>query len=180
VVREMQISFTSEKPMNGELRPALNQEAVASSTITILAVPAKVAEDFLRQLQDVLQDKILIDCTVALDPSEPTGVRPGHVATAITLQSTLGNKVRVVSGFHTVAAAKLAALEEPLSDDTFFAGDDSEAKAVAINLASEVGLRAFDVGPLENAGTLERLTAMLISLNKRYKRRSIGLKLTGI
>jgi 8-hydroxy-5-deazaflavin:NADPH oxidoreductase len=180
VVDEMGSVLSDGSYMKGELLPASNEEAVTNCELAVLAVPAAADEEFIRQLKPALQGKILIDCTVALDPNDVTHVPPAHVATAVNLQSLLGRHIRVVAGFHTIAASKLAKLEQTLSDDTFFAGDDPEAKAAAMGLATEIGLRAFDIGSLEDAGTLKRITAMLIGLNKRYKRRAIGVKLTGI
>ena len=47
-------------------------------------------------------------------------------------------------------------------------------------IARRIGARPVDVGPLENAGTLERLTAMIIGMNIRLKRRHIGIRFTGL
>ncbi len=162
------------------LLAATNEEAVERCRVAVLAVPASVEAGFLEALRPMLEGKILIDCTVELDPADITRVRDGHSGAALRTRAILGDGVRVVAGFHTVAAARLRDIERPLTGDTFIAGDETEAKRAALNLAAQIGLRAFDVGPLENAATLERLTAMLIGLNKRYKRRAVGIQLTGI
>jgi predicted dinucleotide-binding enzyme len=43
-----------------------------------------------------------------------------------------------------------------------------------------VGARGFDAGALENSRTIEQITALLVSLNIRYKVKSAGLRITGI
>lgn len=159
---------------------ASNEEAAQHGEVVILTVPARASDDFLLALRPYVEGKIVIDCTVTLHPDDPTRVPDGHTATAERTQALLGPGVRVATGFHTVAAAKLAAVDRPLEGDTFIASNDAAAKEVAMDLARQMGLRPFDVGPLAAGATLERMTALLIGLNKRYKRRAIGFQLTGV
>jgi 8-hydroxy-5-deazaflavin:NADPH oxidoreductase len=59
-------------------------------------------------------------------------------------------------------------------------GDDAEAKQTVISLGRTVtGRDGLDVGALRMARQLEPLTAVLISVNKRYRVRS-GVRLTGL
>jgi hypothetical protein len=43
-----------------------------------------------------------------------------------------------------------------------------------------MGLRSLDVGPLTNAGPVEGITAVLATLNRRYKVKNSGIKITGL
>ena len=43
-----------------------------------------------------------------------------------------------------------------------------------------MGLRPVDVGPLSNAGLLEGITAVLATINRHYKVKSSGIKITGL
>jgi predicted dinucleotide-binding enzyme len=43
-----------------------------------------------------------------------------------------------------------------------------------------MGLRAIDVGPLSNAGPLEGITAVLATINRRYKKKNAGIRITGV
>ena len=43
-----------------------------------------------------------------------------------------------------------------------------------------MGLRAVDTGPLTNAGPLESITAVLATINRRYKLKGSGIKITGL
>ena len=41
-------------------------------------------------------------------------------------------------------------------------------------------MRGIDAGPLANAVVVEGLTPVLIGINKRYKARGAGIRITGI
>jgi predicted dinucleotide-binding enzyme len=85
----------------------------------------------------------------------------------------------VLAGLHSLAAASLGA-EEPPDEDAFVCGNDPEAKALALELASRlVSGRALDAGPLASARALEGLTAVIVNLNKRYRAHA-GIRVTGI
>ena len=80
-----------------------------------------------------------------------------------------------------MAALSLWKTAEPLShEDVLVCGDHDGAKGLVQDLASAVtGKRGIDAGTLRLARQLEPLTAVLISMNKRYKTRS-GVAVTGI
>jgi predicted dinucleotide-binding enzyme len=88
---------------------------------------------------------------------------------------------RLVGAFHHVSAVTLWGDQEYLDhEDVLVCGDDQDAKAVAIELARAVTSRAgVDAGRLRLARQLEPWTAVLISINKRYKTRS-GTSISGI
>jgi NADPH-dependent F420 reductase len=84
----------------------------------------------------------------------------------------------VVAGLHSLAAGKLA--HGRPDEDAFVCGDDENAKALALELAAKVVAgRALDAGPLARARALEGLTAVIVSLNKRYKGHA-GIRITGL
>jgi NADPH-dependent F420 reductase len=84
----------------------------------------------------------------------------------------------VVAGLHSLAAGKLA--HSRPDEDAFVCGDDENAKALALELAAKVVAgRALDAGPLARARALEGLTAVIVSLNKRYKGHA-GIRITGL
>ena len=65
-------------------------------------------------------------------------------------------------------------------EDVLVCGDDADAKAVAMELARAVTSRdGVDAGGLRIARQLEPWTAVLISINKRYKTRS-GTRISGL
>ena len=78
-----------------------------------------------------------------------------------------------------LAASSLGGDEAP-DEDAFVCGDDADAKRLALELAEQVTAgRAVDAGPLASARALEGLTAVLVSVNKRYRAHA-GLKVTGL
>ena len=58
--------------------------------------------------------------------------------------------------------------------------DPARAKATAAELGTSMGLRAIDVGALTNAGPLEAITAVLATINRRYKLKNSGIRITGL
>ena len=60
-------------------------------------------------------------------------------------------------------------------------GDDAAAKERLSALVKVIpGLRPLDAGPLEMSRIVEGVTALLISLNRRYKVHHSGIRITGM
>ena len=91
----------------------------------------------------------------------------------------LGLEAKVVAAFHHIAAHELAS-EHPIDCDLLICGDDAAAKATVAELGKSMGLRVLDVGPLTNAGPIEAITAVLATINRRYKIKNSGIKITGL
>jgi NADPH-dependent F420 reductase len=157
-----------------------NAEAAAAAEVVFVTVPAAVQAETLRGLAEPLAGRILVDTTVSLAPGDPTQVSLPPEGSAAERAAALLGRSRVVAALHTVPAHRLAQGRDLEDCDTLVAGDDAEAKAAVVQLLGAMGLRALDAGPLRNAATLERLTALIIGLNRRYRRRGIGLRFTGL
>ena len=56
----------------------------------------------------------------------------------------------------------------------------ADSKEVVKALGASMRLRAVDVGPLTNAGPLEGITAVLATINRRYKLKDAGIVITGL
>ncbi|MEM4417473.1 MAG: hypothetical protein QXD32_05395, partial [Nitrososphaerota archaeon] len=86
-----------------------------------------------------------------------------------------------VSALHTVSAERLARISEPVDTDTFIFGDVWEAKKRVAALLGDVdGLRPVDGGPLKNSRIGEQLVKILLSVNKRYRVRDAGIRVSGL
>jgi predicted dinucleotide-binding enzyme len=86
----------------------------------------------------------------------------------------------VVGAFHNVSAVGLWGDEEFLDEDVIVVGDSVDGKQVAIDLAASVtGRPGVDGGKLRLARVLEPFTAVLISINRKYKVHS-GIRVTGL
>ncbi|MGW4393367.1 NADPH-dependent F420 reductase [Streptomyces sp. NPDC004685] len=159
-----------------------NRDAADASEVIILAVPYDGHDALVAELADGLDRKIVISCVnpLGFDKGGPFGlsVSAGSAAEEV---AKIVPTARVVGAFHHLAAPLLLDPAADLShEDVLVCGDDVEAKAVVVQLAADVtGGRGIDAGKLRLAAQLEPLTAVLISVNKRYKTRS-GIALTGL
>jgi len=163
------------------IRGLVNPEAAAVADMAILTVPYSAHAPTLESIRAALIGKILVDVTVPLQPPNVSRVHipPGGSASA-EAQALLGDDVSVVAAFQNVGAAHLGDPDHPIDCDVLVCGDDQEAKAEAIALAEAAGMRGLDAGSLQNAVVVEGLTAVLIAINKRYKVKGAGIKITGL
>jgi 8-hydroxy-5-deazaflavin:NADPH oxidoreductase len=162
-----------------------NAQAAREANTVILSVPFRNHSETLTNLKDALTPgQLLIDATVPLaaavsgKATRMLGVWQGSAAEQALEMVPQG--VRVVSALHTVSAASLTDLENPLGQDVLLCGDARPDKAHAAGLIERIdGLRCVDCGRLEMARIAESLTALLISVNARYKVHS-GIRLTSL
>ena len=163
------------------VRGMLNPDAAREATIVVLSVPYAAHRATLESVYDEVQGKILVDVTVPLKPPDITTVNlPAGRTAAEEAQAFLGEGVRVVSAFQNVSAVHLRDLEHNLPCDVLVSGNDAEAKEIVMVLAEAAGARGIDVGALPNAIVAESLTPVLLAINKRYKIKSAGIRITGI
>ena len=157
-----------------------NSEAVKACDIAVITVPFAAHKPTLEGLKEELQGKILIDVCVPLVPPKVTKVQmPPEGSAALQARAILGDGVQVVDAFQTISFEHLLSGEE-IDCDGLVAGSGKEAREVVIGLASDIGLKAWDAGVIENTVVLEGLTSILIGLNIKYKVPSAGIRLTGI
>lgn len=165
----------------GDIRGGDNAWAVGEADVAVLSVPYAAHRDTLAALGPALAGKILIDITVPLAPPKVTRVHlPGGQAAALEAQALLGADVRVVAALHHISSVHLADVEHAIDSDVLVCADDAGARDTAISLIGDLGVRALDAGPLQNAIALESLTPVLLYMNRRYKGRGCGLRITGI
>jgi 8-hydroxy-5-deazaflavin:NADPH oxidoreductase len=162
-----------------------NEEAAARGGVVFLTVPFRAQSETLNNLRGALSaGQTLVDCTVPLaaavsgKATRSLGVWQGSAAQQA--QEMVPEGVTVVAALHSVAAPKLADLDEELGEDVLVCGDKKAAKAPVARLIERIeGLRAINAGPLETARIAEQLTPLLISINVRYKAHA-GLRLVDL
>ena len=165
--------------------PHDNAGAVRAASVVILSVPFRNQSETLTNLKEALRPgQLLIDATVPLaaavsgKATRMLGVWQGSAAQQT--QEMVPAGVRVVSALHTISAPTLNELEQPLHQDVLLCGDSRADKREAAELLERIaGLRCVDCGRLEMARITESLTALLISVNARYKAHA-GLRLTDL
>ncbi len=158
-----------------------NRDAVAAADVVVLAVPATGLQGTLGELRDGCRGKVVISAVVPLTfGGGRLFTPPTQGSSAEEAQTILGTDCRVVAAFHHIAAHELSAGDHPIECDLLLCGGDAEAKKVVASLGADLGLRAVDVGALSNAGPLEGITAVLAAINRRYKLKNSGIKITGL
>jgi NADPH-dependent F420 reductase len=163
------------------IRGMINPDAAQAADLVVLTVPYSAHPSTLESIRAGLTGKILVDVTVPLQPPKVSQVHlPAGGSATAEAQALLGDEVRVVAAFQNVGTAHLKDPDYPIDCDVLVCGDDQEAKAEAIVLAAAAGMRGLDAGPLQNAVVVEGLTAVLISINRRYKVKGAGIRITGL
>ena len=161
-----------------------NSAACAAADILMLTVPFDGQAALLKQLKPAITEgSILIDATVPLAAavggraSRTLGVWQGSAAQQTAELVPKG--VSVVAAFHNISADLLNG-DAPLDCDVIVCSDDPDAAQLTRELAAKIpGVRAIDGGKLENARTVEQITALLIGLNIRHKGHA-GIRITGL
>jgi NADPH-dependent F420 reductase len=162
------------------VRGASNEDAAREARIAVLTVPYAAQSATAEAVREYLEGKILIDVTVPLAPPVDRVQLPQGESAVLGLQRALGAGVKVVSAFQNVSAAHLKDAHHEVDCDVLVCGDDAAARAVAVELAHDAGLRAWHAGALANSAAAEALTSVLIAINKHYKVRASGIRITGV
>ena len=158
-----------------------NVEAARQADLIVLSVPYQAHRTILDSVKEHLRGKILVDVTASVDPSDPSRVHlPEGGPAAVQAQELLGDDVRVVAAFQNISAHLLKDPHRSIDSDVLVCGDDAQAKEEVIRLAELAGMRGLDAGPLANAVAVESLTPVLIALNKRYRAKAAGIRITGL
>ena len=158
-----------------------NAAAATGADLVVLAVPYAAHAATLDALADAVAGRIVVDITV---PLRPPGIRrvwlpPGRAA-ALEAQTRLGATAKIVAALHHVSASHLADADHAVECDVLVCSDHADALATVLGLVSDLGLRALDAGPLDNAVALEALTPVLLHLNRRYGGSGAGVRFTGV
>lgn len=162
-----------------------NDDAASAAGFVAVTVPFAGQADIYRAIKPAVKPG-----TIVLDATSPLAtavggrawqvVRPWHGSAAEQAKAILPEGVRVVAGFHTIAADALRDLEQPLESDVLVCGSDQEAKATTGALIEDIpNLRWVDCGDLSMARIAETLTALLVSVNRTYKVHDSGFRIVG-
>ena len=162
-----------------------NARAAAEAPVVVLAVPFPAQAGILKSIRGSLKDAILVDTTVPLAvtvggrATRMVGVWQGSAAEQA--RELVPANIPVLAAFHNLSAEDLQDLAAPLDCDVLVCGDDEPAKQTLFPLVNLIpGLRPVDAGPLEMARVTEALTALLISVNRRYRVQHSGIRITGL
>ena len=157
-----------------------NAEAARQGTVIVIALPAQGLAATLPEVRDGCRGKVVISTVVPLTFGGPRLFTPPPAGSSAEEAQGLLPDAKVVAAFHHIAAHELSATDHPIECDLLMCGADADAKAVVTELGRSMGLRSIDVGPLTNAGPVEGITALLATINRRYKLKNSGIQITGL
>jgi NADPH-dependent F420 reductase len=181
--REVVTDLTNQNP-SLPLEAATNRSVIDTCDVTFLAVPfARVAEVVTSHRDVFRPGTLVVDLTVPVRfvAGRPVMENLPEGSAAEHLRARLPAEVRLAATLKTIPAAVLTRIDTPLDCDEFVCGDSPEARTMTIDLLGRIqGLRLIDVGGLETAGILERMTLLAIAINKHYRVRTARFRIVGL
>lgn len=157
-----------------------NPESAALGDVVVLALPANGLATTLPGVREGCRGKVVISAVVALTFGGGRLFTPPPPGSSAEEAQALLPEARLVAAFHHIAAHELTSGERNIDCDVLMCGQDAAAKETVAELARSMGVRPIDAGPLTNAGPVEGLTAVLATINRRYKLKNSGVKITGL
>jgi len=162
----------------GGLAFGANEDVAQGQDVLIVTVPYSAQADTLRQIVPHIGEAIVVDTTVPLVPPKVMRVQlPAAGSAAAEAAAILGEGVRFVSAFHSVAAHILDS-DQKVECDVLVFSDDVAARNTVIGLCGDMDLRGLSGGALVNAAAAEALTSILIYMNKTYQADGAGIRFT--
>jgi hypothetical protein len=138
------------------------EDAVRWAESVVLATPWSGTEAALRAAGD-LGGKPLLDATNPLTPDFELAL--GHTESGGEQIQRWARGAHVVKIFNTTGWENMAAPAYPAGRAAMlYCGDDAPAKAVAAQLAADLGFEPLDLGPLAEARLLEPTAMVWIKL----------------
>ncbi|MDZ4669751.1 MAG: NADPH-dependent F420 reductase [Phototrophicales bacterium] len=158
-----------------------NVDAAKEAYLVVLSVPYTAHKSTLESVKEHLTGKVLVDVTVPLAPPKITSVNiPEGKSACMEAQAFLGDSVKVVAAFQNVSADKLKDPTVEVNCDVLLCSDYPEAKEDVMALVKAAGLRGIDAGGLVNAVAVEALTPVLLYINRAYKVKGAGIRITNL
>ncbi len=159
-----------------------NLDGALKADFVFVTVPASAHAEILKELEEAIADKIVVDTVVPMSfegDDGPVAAMPEAGSAAEEAASLLPN-ANVVSAFHHLDAKQLQRLDTPMQGDVIVCGDDKSAKQKVMALVDEINyVRALDGGALRNSRFTEQLTVLLVHINKIYQAHT-GIRVTGV
>ena len=165
------------KTVSDRVRGMTNLEAAAWCDLVIVSVPYAGHRALLEPMTDALRGRIIIDATVPIDPANLFQIKTESGKSAAEETAAIISGSQVFAAFQTISHRVLRHLN--VSHDVLVAGGP-EGKSQVMDVIRSMGLQPIDAGPIEVAGHLERMTVLLLSINKANHIKESGIKITGV
>jgi len=157
-----------------------NGDAAAAGRVIVVSVPYAAHRVTVDSLAAGFGEKVVIDAAVPRVTNGHMRVdRPPAGSLAMEAKSLLPD-AKVAAAFHTVSSAMLNDLTRPPHGDVLVCADDPEAREAAEELVRAVGMRPVDAGGLSQSHALEQIAGLLLVVNRRYRRRDLGITIAGL
>ena len=159
---------------------AANEQA-AEADIVVIGTQWEAAAPMAAAMAPHLADKVVISMANALikvgDELQPLVPARGSLSAEVQASAP---RALVVAAFQHLPSKHLGDLTHPIESDVLLCSDHPHAMKAVADLVRQVpGLRPVDAGTLAAAAPVEAFTAVLASVNIRYRARS-AVRLTGI
>ena len=162
---------------------ATNLEAVAGCDVLFLTVPFRFAAAIIEEACDSFREgQVLVDVTVPLSFEKGPHLVPLEEGSGGEhIRALLPSRIRLAAAFKTLPAHLLADIQEPLECDEFICADSPETTQRVLQVVAPISdLRWINAGPLRSCRSLEAMTLLAITLNRRYKSRLGRYRVLGI
>jgi NADPH-dependent F420 reductase len=178
---EVRDEVVARWPGRGLVVGAGDNTDAAAADLVVVATPWASAAATAGELAVLLEGKVVISMANAIakvgDELQPVIPPRGSVAAGV--QAALPDS-RVVAALHHVPARELGDLDQPVTGDVLVCSDHPDATSVVLDVLGRIeGMRVLDAGGLSSAAAIEAFTAVLLSLNRRYRTR-VGVRFTGL
>jgi 8-hydroxy-5-deazaflavin:NADPH oxidoreductase len=159
------------------VRGLTNSDAALWCDLALVSVPYSGHRSLFEALKEPLRGKVIIDATVPIDPANILQIKTESGKSAAEETAAVVGGSEVFAAFQTVSHRVLR--QPDVSHDVLVSGSPAR-KPEVLELIRSMGLHPIDAGPIEVAGHLERMTVLLLSINKANKVKESGIKITGI
>jgi len=161
-----------------------NEDAASEASMVFFAIPFSGLYRVALSVKGVMAPgSVAVSCIVPLESELGGGldyIEPPSGSAAEALQAALGEDVRVVSALTYVSAHALEDLRSPVDCDIAVCGEREAAFRVMEILSLIRGVRTLYAGGLRYARITERLTVLLLGLNREYRSDRVGVRFTYI
>lgn len=157
-----------------------NADAAAAGRVIVLSVPYAAHRVTVESLAAGAAGKVVIDTAVPFVTGEVQHVDLSPAGSLALETAALLPDAKVAAAFHTVSSVMLNDLERQPHGDVLICADDMDAKEAAEELVRAVGMRPVDAGGLSQSHALEQIAGLLLVVNRRYRRRDLGITIAGL
>ena len=158
-------------------RGMTNIDAAVWCEAALISIPYAGHRALLDSVREQLHGKIVIDATVPIDPANLLQIKTESGKSAAEETAAIVSGADVFAAFQTVSHRVLRQVH--MAHDVLVAGG-SARKSEVMELIRSMQLHPVDAGPIEVAGHLERMTVLLLSINKANKVKESSIQITGI